>query len=124
MRNNTALMMKIYNYYASPCGTRRSSISKARGLKNLFAEFKVPQTILSKLELFRIWNHVAHEHDMMEFPEFLEVLGRSAIVGFSKAFLKDKYTTNESKVKAFLELFRYNERLRFIIEENRQQENR
>ena len=71
----------------------------------MFAEFKVPQAILSKLELFRIWNHVAHEHDMMEFPEFLEVLGRSAIVGFSKAFLKDKYTTNESKVKAFLELF-------------------
>ena len=74
----------------------------------MFAEFKVPQAILSKLELFRIWNHVAHEHDMMEFPEFLEVLGRSAIVGFSKAFLKDKYTTNESKMKAFLELFRYN----------------
>ena len=121
MRNNTALMMKIYNYYATPCRTRDDRLYlRQEGLKNLFAEFKVPQAILSKLELFRIWNHVAHEHDMMEFPEFLEVLGRSAIVGFSKAFLKDKYTTDESKVKAFLELFRYNEKLRFIIEENRQ----
>ena len=60
MRNNTALMMKIYNHYATPCGTRDDRLYlRQEGLKNLFAEFKVPQAILSKLELFRIWNHVA-----------------------------------------------------------------
>ena len=51
----------------------------------------------------------------MEFPEFLEVMGRAAMLGYSKPFLNERHKTAESKLSGFLELFRYNEKLRLIM---------
>ena len=121
MRDNTAMLMKVYSHYGIPCGTMNEQLYlNEDGLKRLFAEFTMPQSLLGKLEMFRIWNNVSEHAERVQFPEFLEIMGRAALIAYSKPYLEETHPSTGEKVSAFLELFRYHEKLRLIIEEHRQ----
>ena len=121
MRSNTAAMMKVYSHYAIPCGTMHKQLHiNEEKVKQLFADFTIPQSLLTKLELFRIWNHIAEQTEKVQFPEFLELMGRAALTAYSKPYLKEKHGDAAEQLEEFLKLFRFHEKFRLIIEEHRQ----
>eukprot|EP00949_MAST-11_sp_MAST-11-sp1_P000910 g910.t1 len=118
LRGERQMIAEVFKHYASQ-DEHEAGLGHDE-LNALMSDFSITPKIVTKAELFRLWWHVSEGQKAIDFADFLEIIGRAAIVGFGKPFLEGEYPTTASRVAAFFEWMRNSGNLSNIREQERQ----